>query len=195
MRVSKNPIASQGGKLRVDPAIIADAEAEGATAAAGKLKDADALKPAKAAGVPKEGPSLGEPRVGLPPNAVAPAAEAPEYAGAAAKRYPGIKTTPNGGPDFAGTKYLYDKLQPGQKNIVKIKLQGSRYQDYKEANRLAGFKGAESPDGYSWHHLADFNPETGEATMQLVQRKAHKATYPHSGSVSQYEKHHGVEYR
>jgi len=34
LKVSKNPITSEGGKLRVDPAVIANAEAEGATAAA-----------------------------------------------------------------------------------------------------------------------------------------------------------------
>ncbi|HLN26641.1 MAG TPA: HNH endonuclease [Gemmataceae bacterium] len=195
LKVSKNPITSEGGKLRVDPAIIADAEADGATAATGKLKDADALKPAKAAGVPKEGPSLGEPRVGVPAKAVAPAAEAPEYAGAAAKGYPGIKITPNGGPDFAGTKYLYDKLQPGQKNIVRIKLQGSRYKDFKEANRLAGFEGAKPPKGYSWHHIDDFNTTTGEATMQLIETGAHKAAYIHKGGVWQYERFHGVKYK
>jgi len=54
LKVSKKPITSEGGKLRVDPAIIADAEAEGATAATGKLKDADALKPAKGVEGPKE---------------------------------------------------------------------------------------------------------------------------------------------
>ncbi|HLN27889.1 MAG TPA: hypothetical protein VK395_09100, partial [Gemmataceae bacterium] len=37
LKVSKKPITSEGGKLRVDPAIIADAEAEGATAATAKV--------------------------------------------------------------------------------------------------------------------------------------------------------------
>lgn len=90
---------------------------------------------------------------------------------------------------------MYGNLSPGQKNIVTIKLQGSYYQDFKEANRLAGFSGAKAPKDYTWHHLDDFNPETGEATMQLVETRAHEATYPHAGSVSQYEKLHGVDYQ
>jgi len=123
-------------------------------------------------------------------------AAGPMWVGAAAKGYPAIRMTPNGlGPDFAGTKYLKTDLAPGQKNIVKIKLQGSRYQDFKEANRLAGFKGAEPPKGYTWHHLPDYNPATGEATMQLVELKAHQATYPHKGSVFQYEQATGKKYK
>jgi len=39
LRVSKNPITSEGGKLRVDPKVVAEAEAEGATAV-GKAADA-----------------------------------------------------------------------------------------------------------------------------------------------------------
>ncbi len=30
--------------------------------------------------------------------------------------------------------------------------------------------------------------------MQLVKREAHEATFPHGGSVSQYEKEFGVTY-
>lgn len=48
---------------------------------------------------------------------------------------------------------------------------------------------------YTWHHCDDFDPTTGECTMQLVLRKAHQATYPHKGSVAQYEKFHGVKYK
>ena len=112
---------------------------------------------------------------------------------AAAKGYAGIKMTPNGlGPDFAGTKYLKTDLLPGQKNIVKIRLRGSRPADFKEANRLAGFAkfGAQPPDGYAWRRLQDYNPATGEATMQLVDDAAHLATYTHKGSVYQWEQAH-----
>jgi hypothetical protein len=86
-------------------------------------------------------------------------------------------------------------LGPGQKNVVKIKLTGSRYEDFKEANRLAGFRGARPPKGYTWHHLADYDPATGEATMQLVEIGAHEATYPHKGAVYQYEQTTGTEYK
>lgn len=48
--------------------------------------------------------------------------------------------------------------------------------------------------GYTWHHVDDFDPETGSTTMQLVKREAHEATFPHGGSVSQYEKEFSVTY-
>lgn len=118
------------------------------------------------------------------------------HAGAAVKGYPGIRMTPNElGPDFAGTTYLKTDLAPDQKNIVKIQLQGSRYQDFKEANRLAGFEGAKPPKGYTWHHLPDYDPVTGEATMQLVEEAAHRATFPHKGAVYQYEQATGKTYK
>ncbi|KGT97008.1 RHS repeat-associated core domain-containing protein, partial [Dickeya fangzhongdai] len=101
------------------------------------------------------------------------------------------------GVDFSGTDALYQ----GGTNTVKIKMTGGRYGDFKAANELAGYKGASGmatgkahPDGYTWHHLNDYNPVTNESTMQLVKTEAHEATFPHAGSVSQFEKHHGVEY-
>lgn len=106
--------------------------------------------------------------------------------------------TPNGlGPDFAGTKYLKTDLEPGQLNTVKIKLRGSRPADFREANRLAGFGklGAIPPRGFTWHHLADYDPATEEATMQLADEKVHRATYTHEGSVYQWEQAHpGIKY-
>ncbi|PWC09216.1 hypothetical protein B4923_20675, partial [Brenneria roseae subsp. americana] len=103
--------------------------------------------------------------------------------------YPGV--------DFSGTDALYK----GGTNTVKIKMTGGRYGDFKAANDIAGYKGPSGiatgkahPDGYTWHHLDDYNPATNESTMQLVKTEAHEATFPHSGSVSQFEKHHGVEY-
>jgi hypothetical protein len=119
---------------------------------------------------------------------------ATEHAGAAAKGYPGIKVTANGlGPDFADTPYLKADLGPGQKNVVKIKLTGSRRQDFGEANRQAGF--SETPGGYTWHHVPDYDPTNGEATMQLVERGAHQATLPHKGAVYQWEQATGQKYR
>lgn len=50
-------------------------------------------------------------------------------------------------------------------------------------------------ENFTWHHVDDFNPLTGESTMQLVRKDAHVATYPHVGSVSQYEKFYGVNYK
>ncbi len=112
---------------------------------------------------------------------------------AANKGFPGIKTTENGGPDFAGTEYLYP-VEGEQKNIVTIKMTGSRKSDFKEANELALFPdagdGSPSKD-YTWHHLDDYNPETGTCTMQLVNRNAHEKTKPHKGACAQYDDYQG----
>lgn len=119
-------------------------------------------------------------------NSCPPIGSGKTHAKAAAKGFPGIKLTRLGGPDFKGTPYLYQNLQPGQRNIVSIQLQGTRPRDFREANRLAGFPGSRPPPGYTWHHVDNYNPRTGRATMQLVRREAHEATYPHRGSVFWY---------
>jgi hypothetical protein len=111
---------------------------------------------------------------------------------AARKGYVGVGTTVNGGPTFAGTEYLYPASQ-GQRNVVNFPLTGSYRKDFALANKEGKF--AETPDGYMWHHVDDFNPQTGRATFELVDEKAHNATRPHAGSVAQYAKHHGVRYK
>ena len=96
--------------------------------------------------------------------------------------------------DFSGHPDLYQG--PG-KNIVKIKMQGSRGRDFTEAYKEAGISGEikkQVDSEYTWHHVADFNPETGECTMQLVKTETHIASLPHKGAVSQFEKEFGVEY-
>ena len=118
---------------------------------------------------------------------------------AAAKGYPGIGATPQGGPTFAGTPYLYP-AQPGQKNIVTIQLTGSRRLDFAAANREAGLAdvvpaGRDAPDGYTWHHADDLSSTNGQATFELVDSEAHRATLPHSGSVAQYDALNGTRYK
>lgn len=77
-------------------------------------------------------------------------------------------------------------------------MQGTRSRDFTLAYQQAGFTPTEASvakdAGYTWHHVRDFDPETGKTTMQLVKRSAHEATYPHAGSVEQFEKHLGVKY-
>jgi hypothetical protein len=111
---------------------------------------------------------------------------------AAEKGFSGIGTTPNGGPTFAGTDHLYSAGQ-GQRSIVEIPLTGGRRADDKLANKRGGF--TQTPSGYRWHHVDDFNPKNGTSSLELVREGAHKATYPHAGSVSQYEKFHGIRYK
>jgi hypothetical protein len=111
---------------------------------------------------------------------------------AAKKGYAGIGTTVNGGPTFAATEHLYPAVQE-QRSVVNIPLTGSYRKDFALANKEGKF--AETPDGYMWHHVDDFNPQTGKATFELIDVKAHNATRPHAGSVAQYAKHHGVPYK
>lgn len=111
---------------------------------------------------------------------------------AAIKGYAGVGTTANGGPTFAATKHLYTAAQ-GQRSVVNIKLTGSRRADAALANKEGKF--TETPSGYTWHHVDDFDPQSGEASLELIPKGAHKATLPHTGSVAQYEKHHGVWYK
>ncbi|MCO1333890.1 HNH endonuclease [Microbulbifer sp. OS29] len=100
------------------------------------------------------------------------------------------------GVDFTGSSDLFPIAEDGQSNIVKIQLQGNRYGDFKQANIAGGFgkTGKSHPEGYTWHHLDDYDPVTNTSTMQLVSRDAHEATYPHMGSVKQFQDAHGVKY-
>ena len=111
---------------------------------------------------------------------------------AAKKGFPGVGTTANGGPTFAATKHLYPAAGE-QRSVVRIKLTGSRKNDSGLANKEGKF--AETPEGYRWHHVDDFDPLSGEATLELVSEKAHSATLRHVGSVGQYAKHHGIPYK
>lgn len=93
---------------------------------------------------------------------------------------------------FEGSPDLFP-AGPGQSSIVTIVMQGYRGTDFKQANIEGGLIHG-TPKGYTWHHMADLNPGTGECSMQLVAISAHKATYPHEGSCAQFARHFGVKY-
>ena len=92
--------------------------------------------------------------------------------------------------DFSGHPDLYQG--PG-KNTVKIKLTGDRSSDFTRAYKEAGITKADAT-GYTWHHVADFDPKTGESTMQLIKTSAHEANLPHKGSAGQFADYFGVQY-
>nr|WP_149658779.1 RHS repeat-associated core domain-containing protein [Pseudomonas sp. ANT_J12] len=94
------------------------------------------------------------------------------------------------GVDFTGSPDLFP-VSGSQKNIVSITMQGARGRDFTQAYKEAGIK-ASAADDYTWHHVDDFDPKTGKTTMQLVKTTAHEATFPHGGSVAQFEKHFGL---
>jgi hypothetical protein len=105
--------------------------------------------------------------------------------------FPGIGRTAEGAPDFAGTEYLYPAGE-GQTSIVTIELTGSYAKDSALAYTESGI--APLGDGWSWHHLDDFDSATGMGTLQLVQRSAHEATYPHYGGAGQFRDSRGWGY-
>nr|HPI54302.1 RHS repeat-associated core domain-containing protein [Chitinophagaceae bacterium] len=89
------------------------------------------------------------------------------------------------GVNFSGQNVFYPAGK-GQYSEVVIKMQGSRGRDFTEAYRLAGIDKS-GANGFTWHHVDDFDPKTGTCTMQLVTTEAHVASFPHGGSVSQFE--------
>lgn len=102
-------------------------------------------------------------------------------------------------PDFSSNPngdWLYP-ITGNEKNIVRIKLTGARSGtnfDFHKANQAANLPGTTAPTGYTWHHLDDFDPVTGEATMQLVKTDVHNATLFHTGSVKQWENFNNLTY-
>ena len=113
-------------------------------------------------------------------------------------------TTLTAEPTYAGTNHLFP-VTGDQKNVVQIQMTGNRKADFKAANikaKLEWLIAAEGgvltapPEGYVWHHRADFvlipdgtTPPYGTCTMELVQQDAHKATIVHRGSCDQYNNH------
>ena len=111
---------------------------------------------------------------------------------AARKGITGVGTTANGGATFARTKYMYP-VDAGQQNVVTIVASGSRANDFKLANEIAGLQ--ETPQNATWHHLDDYDVITGTMTLELVYTKYHEKTYPHSGGCAQYKAATGKEYK
>ena len=108
---------------------------------------------------------------------------------------------------FNANDNIADFIEPGELekllDEVTVKMQGSRSADFKEANRIAKLHGCRgkpttTSEKYvhgdvTWHH-ATYNKKTNTAVMELVTTADHEATFPHAGSVSDFEKAHGVEY-
>lgn len=95
------------------------------------------------------------------------------------------------GPDFFYTpQYLF---KGSTNSIVKIKMTGVRSLDFELAFQKAKIL-ADDAAGFTWHHLDDFDPETGTCTMQLVKTAVHEA-FPHEGAVSMWKLFFGVKYQ
>lgn len=113
------------------------------------------------------------------------------YERAKEKGIDGIIKTENGGVSFAETDKIYTK-EDGTKCIVKIEATGKRSTDFDEANKGMGLE--ETPDGYVWHHVDDYNVKDGTITLELVEDEAHNAAKPHSGGCAQYDAVNGASY-
>jgi RHS repeat-associated protein len=78
-------------------------------------------------------------------------------------------------PDLAPEEFSFETGGfIGERNIVQIRLTGSYTNDADAANAAANLE--RRPSGYIWHHLDDYNPISGLATLQLVEEGAHEAT-------------------
>ncbi|WGH74649.1 HNH endonuclease [Tenacibaculum tangerinum] len=105
-------------------------------------------------------------------------------------------------PDYLhNPEFLFNKDK--RFGSIKIKVTGVDRDDFKLCNEIAekispGFKskiskGADKPDGYAWHHMDDYNPLTGECTMQLVLSDVHTSCFPHKGAPGLIELLFGIK--
>ena len=95
------------------------------------------------------------------------------------------------GPDFSYSPQYLFKKNGKTFHDIKIKMTGSRELDYELAFKQAGLDPTEvDVSRYVWHHLDDFDPETGTCTMQLVQKVAHDQVQ-HMGGVSLWKMFYG----
>lgn len=107
------------------------------------------------------------------------------------KGYDDVIPTKNGGVSFENSRHLYKK-DDGTKGIVRIEATGNRSKDFDLANMTFGIE--ETPEGYVWHHLDDYDVKTNTVTLQLVKDEAHNAAKSHSGGCAQYDAVHGPTY-
>lgn len=113
------------------------------------------------------------------------------YERAVAKGVQGVTETKNGGVSFAESDSLY-VTDTGKKAIVSIEATGSRTNDFDAANKEMEFD--ETPEGYVWHHVDDYDVKNGTITLELVEDGAHNASKPHSGGCAQYDAVNGSSY-
>lgn len=113
------------------------------------------------------------------------------YERAVAKGVQGVTETKNGGVSFAESDSLY-VTDDGKKAIVSIEATGNRTKDFDAANKEMEFD--ETPEGYVWHHVDDYDVEKGTITLELVADEAHNKSKPHSGGCAQYDAVNGSSY-
>lgn len=113
------------------------------------------------------------------------------YDRAVSKGVEGVTETPNGGISFENSDALY-MTEDGKKGVVTIEATGNRSADFDMANEVLGLD--EKPDGYTWHHLDNYNVKDNTVTLELVRDDAHNSAKPHYGGCAQYDVVHGSTY-
>lgn len=106
------------------------------------------------------------------------------------KGYKGITKTKNGGVSYRGSEYI--KVIDGEEIYIKIEMSGKRSTDFENANKAFGF--TKTPENYVWHHVDDYDVSTNTCTLELVLKKAHIDSKPHSGGCAQYDEIFGGKY-
>jgi len=95
------------------------------------------------------------------------------------------------GPDFrlGPIEHVYH-IGGRRYDNIKIKMSGNRDIDFQRAFEVAGIDqttiGQTSSRSYTWHHLDEYDPDTGMCTMQLVLTPIHDVL-DHAGSVHMWE--------
>lgn len=103
----------------------------------------------------------------------------------------GVTETANGGVSFEDSEAIFVG-EDGKKGSVSIEATGNRSKDFEAANKQLGLP--ETPKGYVWHHMDDYDVKTNTITMQLVKDDAHNVTKPHAGGCAQYDAVNGSSY-
>ena len=99
------------------------------------------------------------------------------------KGYGDVIATPNGGVSYERSSALYKKAD-GTPGIVRITATGARNSDFDLADTMLGLP--ETPAGYVWHHLDDYDVKSNTITMQLVSVEAHNAAKPRPSSFRRF---------
>ncbi|MCA6436151.1 MAG: HNH endonuclease [Bacteroidetes bacterium] len=121
-----------------------------------------------------------------------------------------IPQGPNGlGPDYSSVKDIIVNGNSviynfnGSSAMTKIKYSSVRDVDFRIAFEKLGMSSDDIKkieDLYVWHHLDDWDPVSGEGTMQLVLKSLHNSTgygdaLNHTGGVAMWKWFYLIDYR
>lgn len=121
-----------------------------------------------------------------------------------------VPAGPNGlAPDYDTVKHILVDDNPvvhtieGKPSIIDIPYTSRRESDFKLAYERMGFTPqqiAEAEELYVWHHLDNWDPVSGQGTMQLVLKSVHNSAgygdaLNHTGGVAMWKWFYLINYR